>query len=64
MTKEAKIMLFLDERDEALKKIDQEYNSRYAAEGITATGTIALNMWHTEERDKIEKAFIKNVMEL
>ena len=57
-------MLFLDERDEALKKIDKEYNSRYATEGITAKGTIELNMWHTEERDKIEKAFIKNVMEL
>ncbi len=64
MTKETKIMLLLDKRDEALQKLDEEYNSRYATEGMMISETLELNMWHTEEKDKIEKAFIKGVMEL
>ena len=64
MTKEAKIMVLLDKRDEALKKLDEEYSSQYATEGMTAKETLELNMWHTEQKDKIEKDFIKGVMEL
>lgn len=64
MTKEAKIMILLDKRDEALKKLNEEYSSQYATEGMTAEKTLELNMWHTEQKDKIEKDFIKGVMEL
>lgn len=60
MTKETKIMVLLDKRDEAMEKLIAEYNYR----SIGVKDILDLTMWKIEEKDKIEKAFIKGIMEL
>lgn len=60
MTKETKIMILLDRRDESMEKLIAEYNYR----SIGVKDILGLTMWKIEEEDKIEKEFIKGIMEL
>lgn len=64
MTKETRLMLLLDERDEAMAKIDAIYDDNYASEGSTAESTLELNMWYEEEKGKIENKYIQSIVEL
>ena len=64
MTKETRLMLLLDERDEAMAKIDAIYDDNYASEDINAEGTLEINMWYEEEKGKIEKKYFESIFEL
>ena len=41
-----------------MTKLNKIYDDNYAAADITAEGTLELNMWYAEEKDKIENKYI------
>lgn len=70
MTKETKIKLLLDKYDQEKAELAKEYKKRSdeikvsAGGEVSASQTLELNFWHTEEQGKIEDRFIRAIMAL
>ncbi len=69
MTKQTKIILALDERDEAMQSLKDAYEVRFGALKVNEAGEtnrhdiLELNAWYTQEENKINNDFIREITE-
>ncbi len=69
MTKQTKIILALDKRDKAMQNLKDNYKVRFGALQVNEAGEInrhdllELNAWHTQEENKINNDFIREITE-
>lgn len=60
-TIDTKIALIIDEYNEKKEELKAIYDENYATVDSTPESILALNMWHTEEDNKLEKWFINEL---
>ena len=63
MTKEYKIRLALDKRDERVKEIDKEYDKKFDA-ASSLRELLEANAWRVQELNIADRDFIDEIMEV